>query len=349
MVYDLKIITGGIKRWVVRYKSTRFLCKNCRKVSSSTAYRRLASEMYGHTLTAWAVYQTIGRLKSMRTIAEDFGEVFGYWFTSRVAFNFKMRAAKYYRDTYKSLVNKITGGNVIHVDETKANLIEGIGYIWTFANSEEAIYIYTPTREGKILEDVLNDYDGILVSDFYAAYDSLPCRQQKCLIHLIRDINEDISRNPFDAEMKGLGRDFTKLMVPIIETIDKYGLKKRHLNKHKIEAQRFFDKMELTNYSSESAKGFQKRFAKYKDKLFMFLDYDGVPWNNNNAEHAIKRFVSLRRVIGGASTAKGIQEYLVLLSICETLRLRNASFFKFLISGATDIDKFLEKKTNRLT
>jgi len=86
---------------------------------------------------------------------------------------------------------------------------------------------------------------------------------------------------------------------------------------------------------------------KYKGKLFTFLDHDGVPWNNNNAEHAIKRFVALRRVIGGVSTAKGIQEYLVILSICETLRLRNASFFRFLLSGATDIDKFLEGKTNK--
>ena len=38
----------------------------------------------------------------------------------------------------------------------------------------------------------------------------------------------------------------------------------------------------------------------------------------------------------------------ILLSICETLRLRNASFFRFLLSGDTDIDKFLEMKTNRL-
>ena len=147
--------------------------------------------------------------------------------------------------------------------------------------------------------------------------------------------------------MKELGRDFTKLLVPIIETIDKYGLKKRHLNKHKIYALRFLEEMGMKNYSSESAKGFQKRFMKYKDKLFTFLDYDGVPWNNNNAEHAIKRFVFLRRVIGGSSTVKGIQEYLVLLSICETVRLRNASFFRFLLSGATDIDKFLERKMNK--
>ena len=77
------------------------------------------------------------------------------------------------------------------------------------------------------------------------------------------------------------------------------------------------------------------------------MDYDGVPWNNNNAEHAIKQFVQLRRVIGGSSTEKGIREYLKLLSICETLRLRKASFLKFLISGATDIDEFLKSEGKR--
>jgi len=102
-------------------------------------------------------------------------------------------------------------------------------------------------------------------------------------------------------------------------------------------------------YTSDLAKNFKRRFTKYGDKLFTFLDYDGVPWNNNNAEHAIKRFVQLRKAIGESSTATGLQEYLVLLSICETLRIRNASFFKFLLSGDTDIDKFLERKTNRLS
>lgn len=347
LLYDLKIISGGIKRWVVKYISTRFLCKQCKRVASSKAYTKLPTVRYGRTLTAWAAYQNIGRLKSMRSIAEDFGEVFGYWFTSRIAFNFKLRAAAYYRNTYKSLLKKITHGCIVHIDETKANLKEGTGYIWVFANSETAVYVYSATREGKILDEILSGYEGVVISDFYAAYDSLPCRQQRCLIHLIRDISEDISKNPFDTEMEELGRDFTKLLVPIIETIDKYGLKKRHLNKHKMDALRFFEKIGQKDYSSESAKGFQKRFVKYKNKLFTFLDYDGVPWNNNNAEHAVKRFVFLRRVIGGSSTVKGIQEYLVLLSICETLRLKNVSFLQFLLSGATDIDDYMESQGNK--
>ena len=44
---------------------------------------------------------------------------------------------------------------------------------------------------------------------------------------------------------------------------------------------------------------------KYSDKLFTFLDHDGVPWNNNNAENAIKRFASRRKIMGASFTEKG--------------------------------------------
>jgi len=43
----------------------------------------------------------------------------------------------------------------------------------------------------------------------------------------------------------------------------------------------------------------QERIGKYGSRLFTFLDYDGVPWNNNNAEHAIKGFARVRRFADG--------------------------------------------------
>jgi len=49
-----------------------------------------------------------------------------------------------------------------------------------------------------------------------------------------------------------------------------------------------------------------------RDKLFTFLDYDGVPWNNNNAEHAIKAFARVRRAIEGLSTPKGSRSTFIL-------------------------------------
>ena len=62
-----------------------------------------------------------------------------------------------------------------------------------------------------------------------------------------------------------------------------------------------------------------------------------MPWNNNNAENAIRAFAELRRVIGGTCTEKGLREYLVLLSICETCKRRGISFLDFMLSGETNI------------
>jgi hypothetical protein len=58
----------------------------------------------------------------------------------------------------------------------------------------------------------LNGFKGVLVSDFYAAYDSIPCPQQKCLLHLMRDINDAVLDNPYDESMKGIAAAFGELL-----------------------------------------------------------------------------------------------------------------------------------------
>jgi hypothetical protein len=62
----------------------------------------------------------------------------------------------------------------------------------------------------------LKEFKGVLVSDFYAAYESIECAQQKCLIHLMRDLNDDILNNPFDAEAKLVALQFAALLKPIV-------------------------------------------------------------------------------------------------------------------------------------
>ena len=75
--------------------------------------------------------------------------------------------------------------------------------------------------------------------------------------------------------------------------------------------------------------------------MFTFLEFDNVPWNNNNAEHAVKAFASLRRVIEGLTTEKSLGDFLVLLSVCETCKCKNVDFLDFLRSGLKDIDDFV--------
>ena len=191
------------------------------------------------------------------------------------------------------------------------------------------VYILAESREGEIVQELLKGFNGVLVSDFYAAYDAIACPQQKCLIHLMRDLNEEILNNPFDEEMKSIAVGFARLLKPMVETIERRGLKKHFLRKHLVEVDRFYGSLDASDFKSEAASKCRQRFEKNRDKLFTFLRYDGVPWNNNNAEHAIKAFARLRDVISGTSTKKGVDEYLTLLSVAQTCEYQGLDFLTF--------------------
>jgi hypothetical protein len=174
------------------------------------------------------------------------------------------------------------------------------------------------------------------VSDFYGAYDAIPCRQQKCLIHLMRDINDNILKHPFNEELNFIGKRFGELLRGIVDTIDSCGLKARYLRRHKRPVARFLDEIASLRCSTEVARSLQKRLERNKHKLFTFLDYDNVPWNNNNAEHGVRAFTRLRNAMV-TSTPKGTKEYYVLLTLQQTLARRGIGFLDFLRSGRTEI------------
>ncbi|MGH9661446.1 MAG: IS66 family transposase, partial [Bryobacteraceae bacterium] len=265
--------------------------------------------------------------------------------TSRGTINrLKAIAAERYEDAYEAILKKVVGGALVHADETRATIAGKDAYVWVFTSLEDVAFVYSEGREASTPQNILQGFCGVLVSDFYAAYDSIACAQQKCLIHLMRDINEDLFKQPFNDEMKDIGRSFAELLQPIIASVDRFGLKTRYLRKHRRDVQRFYQTLLRQQYQTEVAAGYRRRLEKNRDRLFTFLDHDAIPWNNNNAEHAIKTFARLRNIIGGSSTAKGLQEYLVLLSISETCKCRGVSFLDFLLSGDVDVDTFVSKR-----
>jgi hypothetical protein len=160
----------------------------------------------------------------------------------------------------------------------------------------------------------------------------------------MRDLNDALVDHPYDAELKELVAGFADLLRAIVQTIDRWGLKRRFLGKHLAGVDRFYRKIMRIEYRSEAALKCKERFMKNRNGLFTFLSYGGVPWNNNNSEHAIKAFARLRRAIVGLSTAKGIDEYLVLLSMCQTCKYSGLDFLSFLLSGETDIDAYAQQQ-----
>ena len=70
-------------------------------------------------------------------------------------------------------------------------------------------------------QDFLKEYRGVLISDFYPGYDALKCQHQKCLEHLIRDLNDGLWTSPFDYEYGKFVSDFKDLFIPIMEAVTK--------------------------------------------------------------------------------------------------------------------------------
>ena len=102
-------------------------------------------------------------------------------------------------------------------DETEVSIRGKPAYVWVFTNLHEVAYLYAESREGGFLQEMLKDFKGVLVSDFYGAYDSMNCAQQKCLVHLMRDLNDEVLAHPYDEELKTIVRDFASLLKPIVE------------------------------------------------------------------------------------------------------------------------------------
>jgi len=342
-VIDLRFMGHGIKRWVTRHITRRCRCSSC-KFSFYPQDPSWPKERYGSNLVAYVVYLNIELRMPLIRVSSNVSKLFGIALWIGRMIKFKARAAETYRVVYDDIIKELCSGNLLHVDETSISVGGTNGYVWVLASMEKVAYFYTPTREGITIQTMLKDFKGVLVSDFYAAYDALNCPQQKCLIHFIRDLNDDLLKHPYDEGIKRLAREFTDLLNPIIETVDQRGLKKRFLGKHRMFVNRFYTRLDGEFGIGEVVRKTVARLQRNRDTMFTFLDFDDVPWNNNNAEHAVKAFAMIRNVINGTTSDNGLRDYLVLLSICETCKYKNVDFLDFLRSGSMSVDDFVSHR-----
>jgi len=56
----------------------------------------------------------------------------------------------------------------------------------------------------------------------------------------MHDINEAMIKTPFNEQLSAIAAGFGKLLRAIVETIDRRGLKKRYLHKHKRDGTKFY-------------------------------------------------------------------------------------------------------------
>ncbi len=340
IIVDIVFTENGLRKSVVKYDGFKGFCKLCNKKYPNPFYS-LNRKIYGHNFRAWIIYQRVALQLPYSKIEENIESIFGKNASCNGNYsNFIKDLGAFYQETEDKIVKILMNSTFIHADETSISIRGEKQYIWVFTNDKYVVFRLSKNRESTVASEFLKDYKGVLITDFYGGYDSIDCLQQKCWVHFIRDLNNDLWENPFDKEYENFVSEIRNLIVPIIQTVHKHGLKKRFLSKFKKDVVKFYQ-THINNkmYKSEFCNLYQKRFIHYRKSLFTFIEHDDVNWHNNSAERAL-RHICTQRKISGYLYSNTTPYYLILVGIMQTCRFQNKSFLKFLLSKEKDIDGF---------
>jgi len=210
---DLKFTKSGVKRAITRFRCWSYRCPSCMAIVKARP-RFATQQTYGHSLMSWCVYFNVVSGLNMLKVQKCLKDVFDLSVHNGQLYRFKQYATARYTSLDEELLRSIVKSAVIHMDETAVNLRSHAGYVWVVTTMDMVHFFYRSSREASFLVEMLDGFSGILVSDFFTGYDSMPCRQQKCLVHVVRDLDEDLVHNPFNEQFKSFAQDFGSLLRP---------------------------------------------------------------------------------------------------------------------------------------
>jgi len=224
---------------------------------------------------------------------------------------------------YEQIGNEARAGAVLHADETGWRVAGATWWLWCFCTLRSCYYLIDPSRGSSALQKFFVDaYEGTLVSDFWAAYNSVwSGDKQKCLVHLLREIlkvdefNLSIEWKLFSKQLKRLIRDGLRLRKRPDFTTEKYRSRIGLINK------RLWALADAA-YEDDDTSRLGERIGKYRDCLFTFLDTAGVPPDNNHAERMIRPAVIIRKNSLCNRSEQGAATQAILMSVYRTLKLR---------------------------
>ena len=198
---DLVFSKNGCRRVVIKYVGNNSYCSKCGVDYVPPAIGQ-HFQPFGHAFQSWVIHQRITLRLPYLAILQSMEDLFGERIGEASIVSIMRRFAAEYAITERKIVRRILENPFVHADETRINIQGTDHYVWVFTNGHDVFFRMTETRESSIVHQLLANYKGVLISDFYPGYDGVACRQQKCWVHLIRDINEDLWKAPDDKSSR---------------------------------------------------------------------------------------------------------------------------------------------------
>ena len=234
---------------------------------------------------------------------------------------------------------QIRGSPVVNGDETTWREDGLNGYVWSFSTDKVRYFLYRKSRSAEIVKEVLGEhFDGVVVSDFYAAYNAHLGMHQRCWVHLLRDIHELKEKHVKD---KGL-KKWAVAVKAIYEEAKEYKGANARLGPVEQKAERvkrqreYEEKLMRVCRPHLKKKRLQSRLCerieRFLPEMFVFVADPRVPSDNNKAERSVRHVVVSRKISGGTRSETGSETKSILASLFGTWRLQGLDFYQSCLS-----------------
>lgn len=317
---------------VTVFKKHRYFCKHCGKIiTANYAPDEVPHGTIGpNALIHMAILKYHHALPGNK-IVELFHELAGFRISEGAIAHALQRLAEWLKVEAKVILEAMRESPHIYIDETGWK-INGKGHwLWAFVSERLAYYQIEKSRGSKVPKQIIpTDYGGILITDFYAAYNKLPGKKQKCLVHLLREMKSCYEKNETQEFLK-----YYKQLKRIIQDALRLDKKRSEMPQESFLSRVVKIKKRLLDWSVRSyedkhLKRLSDRFLKHWFDLVTFLEEPGISFNNNLCERQIRPNVIIRNRSYQNRSANGAGAHEILMSLLQTLRLQRQSPVTFL-------------------
>jgi hypothetical protein len=231
--------------------------------------------------------------------------------------------------TVDAIREQVRAGPVVHADETGWRQNGKNGYLWTFSTPTEQYFQYGG-RDGAMVDRALGDaFAGVLVSDFYAAYDHVRCPKQRCWAHLLRDAHGLRTQHPADATVQAWADGLHRLYldaVAFVATASADPLA-RAAAASRFDAGLLALAQPWLTDATAPQHTLSKRIARYLGELLTFVREPDVPPDNNAAERSLRHLVTSRKISGGSRSPDGTASKVALATLFGTWHAQGVNPF----------------------
>jgi transposase len=247
------------------------------------------------------------------------------------------RITEYAQPVLSGLKREVRASPAIQADETGWRE-DGInGYIWSVSTPTVRYYEYHHSRGGEVVKQLIGeDYQGVLGSDFYAAYNIHQGLHQRCWVHFLRDVHDLKKKFPDDEALltwaKQVKATYEDALAWATQGPDP-GLSPRKLRAVRVEHQHAFEQQlwaicQPYAHTTAPQHTLCERVESFLPELFVFVAIPGVPAQNNLAERSVRPLVIARKISGGTRSPKGSKTRMGLASLFGTWTAQHLNPFQ---------------------